>query len=298
MGGRTAPPDRNTLRWAASYAPPFMSSLLALSSAILYGIADFSGGLASRSMRSVGVAAWSQVLGVPLLVLGALVVPFDEVDRMDVVYGALGGVFGIIGLVALYGALAAGTMSLVSPVTGVLTALIPVAWGIAAGEGIVGRQWLGIVLALVAVGLVAGRPNSGRLGPGVLARAIIASVAFAAFFIALDQTSEGSGMWPLVAGRAVSIPLAFAVAAIWASVTFPRRRILPTVAVAGNADVAANLAVLGALQAGPLGISVVLTSLYPAFTAIAAVVVLRERPSPYQVVGIVLALAAAALLVV
>jgi drug/metabolite transporter (DMT)-like permease len=275
-----------------------MSQLLALSSAALYGIADFSGGLASRSMRSVGVAAWSQFLGVPLLILGALVIPFEDVDRVDVAYGALGGVFGIIGVVALYGALAAGTMSLVSPLTGVLTAVIPVVWGVTAGEAIIGRQWLGIALALVAVALIAANGGSTRLGSGVLVRALVASLGFAAFFIALDQTSEGAGMWPLVAGRAVSIPLALGVAAVTASGAFPQRRVLPTVAVAGNADVAANLAVLGALQTGPLGISVVLTSLYPAFTALAAVAVVRERPTVRQTFGIVLALAAAVLLVV
>lgn len=275
-----------------------MSQLLALSSAALYGIADFSGGLASRSMRSVGVAAWSQFLGVPLLILGALMIPFEDVDRVDVAYGALGGVFGIIGVIALYGALAAGTMSLVSPLTGVLTAVIPVVWGVTAGEAIIGRQWLGIALALVAVALIAANGGSTRLGSGVLVRALVASFGFAAFFIALDQTSEGAGMWPLVAGRAVSIPLALGVAAVMASGAFPQRRVLPTVAVAGNADVAANLAVLGALQTGPLGISVVLTSLYPAFTALAAVAVVRERPTVRQTFGIVLALAAAVLLVV
>ena len=47
-----------------------------------------------------------------------------------------------------------------------------------------------------------------------------------------------------------------------------------------------------ALQTGPLGVSVVLSSIYPAFTVIAAMIVLRERPTAVQRLGIVLALGA------
>lgn len=276
----------------------YVSQFLALTSAVLYGIADFSGGLASRSMRPVGVAAWSQLLGLPLLFLGMLTVPADEVARSDLLFGALAGVFGIIGIVALYGALAAGTMSIVSPLTSALTALIPVLWGLLSGESITSLRWLGIMLAVAAVALVASERERARVSAAVVARAVVASIGFAAFFIALDQTSEASGLWPLVSGRLVSIPLAFAVAVFAGAAAAPARRLLAVVGVAGTGDIAANIAVLLALQRGPLGISVVLTSLYPAVTALAAVLFLHERPTVLQRVGIVLALCAAVVLVV
>lgn len=275
-----------------------MSQILSLAAAVLYGVADFSGGLASRTMRAVGVAAWSQLLGVPLLVVGLLVVPATAVTADDLVFGGLAGVFGIVGLVALYGALAAGTMSIVSPLTSALTALIPVVWGLLSGESITTLRWFGILLALVAVALIASDRRSARLTPDVVARAVVASLGFAAFFIALDQTSEASGLWPLVAGRAVSIPLLFAVAIATTAVAFPPRRVLPVVAAAGIGDVAANISILLALQRGPLGISVVLSSLYPAVTALTAIVILRERPTTTQAIGVVLAMTAAVLLVV
>lgn len=275
-----------------------MSQILSLAAAVLYGVADFSGGLASRTMRAVGVAAWSQLLGVPLLVVGLLVVPAAAVTADDLVFGGLAGVFGIVGLVALYGALAAGTMSIVSPLTSALTALIPVVWGLLSGESITTLRWFGILLALVAVALIASDRRSARLTPDVVARALVASLGFAAFFIALDQTSEASGLWPLVAGRAVSIPLLFAVAIATTAVAFPPRRVLPVVAAAGIGDVAANISILLALQRGPLGISVVLSSLYPAVTALTAIVILRERPTTTQAIGVVLAMTAAVLLVV
>ena len=57
------------------------------------------------------------------------------------------------------------------------------------------------------------------------------------------------------------------------------------------------MTILLALQTGPLGINTVLTSLYPAFTALAAVVFLHERPTVGQRIGILLALLAAVVLV-
>lgn len=275
-----------------------MSQMLALAAAVLYGIADFSGGLASRTMRAVGVAAWSQLIGVPLLVVGLILLPADAVTRDDVLFGGLAGAFGIVGLVALYGALAAGTMSIVSPLTSALTALIPVLWGLASGESITAVRWLGIGLAIAAVALIASDRHRAVLTGAVVTRAVVASLGFAAFFIALDQTSEASGLWPLAAGRAVSIPIAVAFAVATAAFAIPTRRVLPIVAAAGAGDIAANIAILLALQRGPLGISVVLSSLYPAITALTAIVVLRERPTVVQGIGVVLALAAALALIV
>ncbi len=275
-----------------------MSQILSLAAAVLYGVADFSGGLASRSMRAVGVAAWSQLIGVPLLVVGLILLPADTVTRHDLLFGGLAGAFGIVGLIALYGALAAGTMSIVSPLTSALTALIPVVWGLASGESIIAVRWLGIGLAIAAVALIASDRHRAELTGAVVTRAIVASLGFAAFFVALDQTSEASGLWPLAAGRAVSIPLAIAFAIATAAFAIPTRRVLPVVAAAGAGDIAANIAILLALQRGPLGISVVLSSLYPAVTALTAIVVLRERPTVVQGIGVVLALAAALALIV
>ena len=189
-------------------------------------------------------------------------------------------------------------MSIVSPLTGALTALIPVLWGLAKGEEIVPRQWFGVTLAIVAITLVAWDHAHAKLTVAVAARALVASIGFAGFFILLSYTAEDAGQWPLIAGRSVSLLLGFGVLVALRQLAFPPREALPAVLVAGNGDVAANIAVLLALQTGPLGISVVLTSIYPAFTALAAIVFLRERPTMVQRVGIVLALAAAVLLIV
>jgi drug/metabolite transporter (DMT)-like permease len=273
-----------------------VSQMFAIASAALYGVADFSGGLASRRIPPLGVTAWSQLMGVPLLGIGVVIVSAPAVTGADLAYGAVGGLFGLVGIVCLYAALSAGTMSVVSPITGVLTAILPVVWGLVAGESIEAAKWLGILLAVTSVLLVAADRSEARVGVGVLVLSIAASIGFAAFFIALAQTSRDAGMWPLVAGRVVSIPVAFAVAAVAGVIAHPRGGTAGIVAIAGNGDIAANLAVLIALQSGPLGINTVLVSLYPAVTAVTAMVVLGERPTGPQRVGIVMALIAAAIL--
>jgi len=275
-----------------------MSQLLAIISSAFYGIADFSGGLASRSLAAWRVTAWSQLIGVILLLAGLFVIEAPAVEGQDLLYGAIGGLFGLLGVAMLYTALAAGTMSVVSPITGVLAAIFPIVWGLASGETISSAQWFGIALAVVAVVLITRTHSETRITRTVLFQAVAAAVGFGFFFIALGQTAEASGLWPLVAARSASIPVAFAVAAFSTSASAPPRALLPIVAFAGLTDIAANLAGLLALQKGPLSINAVLMSLYPAFTVLAAIVVLRESPSNVQRVGIGAALVAAVVLAI
>jgi drug/metabolite transporter (DMT)-like permease len=269
-----------------------MTQLLALASAVLYGVADFAAGYASRVMPVWRVASWSQLLGLPTLALGLLIVPAEEVTGTDLVFGALGGIAGLAGLVILYATLAAGTMSVVAPITGAAAATIPVLFDLLSGVRLTRMEWLGVVLAIGAVLLVGFDRESRHISPKLLMQALGAGLAFALFFIALGQTSPESGLWPLVAARSVSIPIAFGVACAARVAAPPTDRNLRWVAGIGTTDMAANVTITLALQRGPIGISSVLSSLYPAVTALAAVIVLHERPTPRQGVGIALALAA------
>jgi drug/metabolite transporter (DMT)-like permease len=112
----------------------------------------------------------------------------------------------------------------------------------------------------------------------------------------MGQTSQESGLWPLAAGRLVTIPVAFGIAAITATAAIPRSTELPKVAFVGVADVGANIAVLLAIQTGSIAITSVLSSLYPAFTVVTAIFVLRERPTLQQSIGIIIAVLAGAIL--
>lgn len=272
-----------------------MSSALALASAACFGIGDFLGGLSSRRLPVWVVAAGSQVAGLPLLALGFLVVPVVAITPGDIVNGAIGGVAGLVGLALLYGALADGTMSVVAPITGVTAAAVPVVVDVVFGTVLDGRQWLGIGVALVAILLLAG-PGRPAISPALAARALAAGLAFAAFFVAWSRTSLDSGLTPLVAARVASVPIALVLGWRAARGSRPGGRVVWLVVAAGVLDMGANMALTLALQRGSLGVVSVLSSLYPAVTALAAILVLGERPGRFEAVGIGLAVVAAALL--
>ncbi|MCL1598324.1 MAG: DMT family transporter [Actinomycetia bacterium] len=273
-----------------------MSQLLAIASAALFGIADFAGGRASRELSVWRVTAWSMIIGVPLLAFGVIVVPAPDVQLSDIIFGAVAGFVGLIGLALLYSALAAGAMSLVAPIIGTVAAVIPVMWDVAMGTSITPVNWIGVALGITAVVLIAGERSGEHLTPKLLVQALGAAIAFAIFYIALAQTSSESGLWPLVAARSVAIPLALGVALVAGSAGIPQKGPRRFVFVAGLFDMLANFAILISLQTGPMGINVVLTSLYPVFTVAAAILILREHPTVRQSAGIGLAITAVAFL--
>lgn len=274
-----------------------MSSSLAIVAALFYGFADFAGGYATRRLSVWTVIAWAQLLGLGLLAVGVVVVPASAVTRADLLWGAGAGLAGLIGLALLYLALARGSMTIAAPISGAVAAVIPVLVDVIAGTGLTTRQWLGVGLALGAILLVGLEHSSGRLDRRSLLYAVVAGALFGVFFVAFSQTDPASGLWPLVTARAISVPIAFAMAASRGVVAPPRSELLGIVAVAGNLDMAANIAGALALQRGPAGVTAVLVSLYPAVTAGMAMLVLRERPTRLQLLGVGLALGAVIALV-
>ena len=271
-----------------------MPQILALISAVLFGVSDFTGGIATRRVSAWVVAAWSQLLGLPILVLGLVVVTSTEVTRHDLMWGAIGGVFGVVGLAIMYSTLAAGKMSVVAPVIGAGAAGIPVMWAVATGETITWINWIGICVAGLAVFLLTAQSRSSRstaeaLDRKLLFQALVAAFGFAVFFIALGQTSEASGLWPLVAARSTTVPVVFGALFLGAAKAGSMRTVWKLILGTGMLDMAANIAIVLAVQRGPIGITAVLGSLYPVFTVAAAIVVLRERPTVRQLVGIALA---------
>lgn len=274
-----------------------MTLVLALSGAVFYGFADFSGGFASKRLPPWGVTAWSQTIGLVALVVGLLLFPAESVTLGEILWGAVAGFGGVIGVGLLYRSLAEGTMAIVSPVTAATTAAIPVVVDLLTGGSMTTLAIIGVLVALAAIGTIAGERSSERLSPRLLAMALAAGTGFAVFFIAIAQTSEASGFWPLLGARAVTIPLAYILHRSRESPVRPNRVAFRWVAAAGLLDMGANLFVAVALQRGPLGIVSVLSSLYPVVTALSAVVIVKERLTRTQLAGVGLAMTAVVLLV-
>jgi len=270
-----------------------VSVVLALLASITWGASDFLGGMMGRRIPTTLVVLWSQSTGMILGVVAALVFPADQVHLSDLLWGAVAGAAGTAGLYFLYEALARGRMAVASPAAALVGAVLPMGIGFALGERPLPVQWIGILLALPAIWLVA---QVGEIaGFNGLLYGFIAGAGFGSFFAAIAQTGEGSGFWPLVAARIIQVTtMMFIVRKQKLGLPPPETR-LP-IAALGAGDMLANVFVLLAARSGLLTLVAVLTSLYPAITVLLAVWILSEPIGPRQKVGLFLALVAIALI--
>ena len=284
-----------------------MIELLALGSAVLYGSADFFGGLTARRANTIATVFVSQSVGLVLLLLVLPFLPAASASSRDWVWGFAAGLSGGIGVALLYRALAVGAMAVVAPTTAVIAAMIPVLFAFVLGERLRWLTWSGVALALLAIGLVSrpasqddsttGQSKSRRALPPGLGLALLSGVAVGIFFLSLARTTMAAGMWPLVAARIASIVLFGTIALVTGRTLLMSRTAAATAVTGGALDMAANALYMIAARIGPLSIVVTLASLYPASTVLLARVVLGERLGLLQICGIACALAAVLLIV-
>lgn len=182
------------------------AAAVALLSAFVFGSADFLGGLAAKRLRSIVATSVAALAGLVLLValypmLGGAWHP------ADVAWGALSGVFGAVSIALLYACLAVGPMSILSPLTAIVSAVVPMLWGLLVdGEQLGALSWVGLGLALVAVVLVGFIPGQKVVRPSGrgLLMATGSGAAIGGFMITINQTAHDSGIVPLIANRAAN----------------------------------------------------------------------------------------------
>jgi drug/metabolite transporter (DMT)-like permease len=275
-----------------------MAAVLALLAAGLYGAADFLGGAASRRATAISLLAVNTPVGVVIMISVALLAGGRPAAGPSLVWGALGGIAGGAGLILFYAGLAAGPMSVVAPVSALMSALIPVGIALAEGERPGAAALAGCALCLAAIALVSIEPNGSRVaarasGRG-LAAGLVSGVMFGLFFVCIANAGHGGGLWSLVAARSSGMAIAIAAAAWTRSrpVWWDRDRTAFWMALlSGGSDVTANVFYLLATQHGMFSLAVVLTALYPGVTVLLARIVLGERMRPVQQAGLVLAAA-------
>ena len=281
-----------------------MIVLLALASALFYGAADFCGGFTARKTSTIATVFVSQLAGFVPVLLALPFLPAAHVSNSDWLWGVIAGLSGGIGVALLYQALAIGTMAVVAPITAVCAAMIPVIVAFLLGERLRHSAIIGIALAFAAIALVSqpstrSRDRSSNLGSSSssLLLALLAGIVVGLFFLSLARTTTGAGMWPLIAARITSVVL-FGSYALTTGQSLKMNGTATKIAVTGGVlDMLANIVYMLAARAGPLSIVVTLASLYPAGTVILARIVLRERLSLAQVLGIVCAVVAVLLIV-
>ena len=183
-------------------------------------------------------------------------------------------------------------MAVVAPVTGVVYLLVGLIFDLLGGSRLTSFQWIGMALAGIAVVLVGGSQTKGKGDTRLLWAAAGAGLGFGALNVIFSMTDALSGLTPIVGARAFSIPVAVAVVLLRGDslkITGPGR--WPVVA-AGALDVGANLSLLTALHLGVLSIVNAISGMYPAVTAVVALIVLKERLTRRQASGVATALLA------
>ncbi|MEK9518170.1 EamA family transporter [Streptomyces sp. NPDC087908] len=284
-----------------------MTALFALATSLLWGLADFGGGLLTRRIPALTVVVVSQLLAV--VVLGTVVLATGAWTEAgpQLWYAVGAGVVGPAAMLAFYKALALGPMGVVSPL-GSLGVVVPVSVGLLVGDrpGLV--QFAGIGVAVLGV-LLAGGPE--LRGAPVQRQAVLLTLVAAFGFgsvmalIAEASTTVTGLFLALFVQRVTNVLVGGG--ALYASVrrggrALPEggagviRAALPALAFVGLADVAANGTYAVAAQQGPVTVAAVLASLYPVVTALAAYAVLKERLRAVQAAGAGLALVGTVLL--
>jgi drug/metabolite transporter (DMT)-like permease len=280
----------------------FAPVVFGLLSAAVWGAGDFCGGLATKRANVYGVVIVGDAIGGLLFVALALAFGEKAPPLADMIWAGAAGVCGAIGLLALYRALASGRMSLASPVAAVLSATMPVAAGSLIDGLPGGWQVGGFGLALLGVWLVSQDLSGLRDLTGLkwkeLGLPVMAGVGFGLFFILMDQVSAAAVFWPLVSARTVAVVVLAAFALGTRQLQWPAREHWPLTTLVGVFDAGGNAFFLLATQAGRLDVAAVLSSLYPASTVWLAWLILKERITRWQLVGVAAALAAIVLITI
>ncbi len=268
------------------------SVALGLLSALSWGSGDFCGGMATRRANPFGVVLGVQFVGGLALFALALLTGEALPPPATWAWAALAGLGGAVGLVALYSGLATGNMGIVAPVSGVVGAAVPIAVA-ALTDGSPGLLPLaGFLLGLLAVWLLAGGRAAGAEWRS-MGLPLLAGVCFGLYFVFMAFAAEDALWWPLVIARLLSTLLLTPLVLLRAAqATLPGVATLPLLIAGGLLDSGGNLFYALAVQAGRMDTAAVLSSLYPAATVGLAWLVLRERLSTQQWVGVALGLLA------
>ena len=275
-----------------------MAVVFALCAALAYGITDFTAGIASRRLSAGPVTVALQAIGLATAGVGVLMLPGTGPRAAALEYGALSGLGGAIGSLALYHGMTRGRMAVVATLSAVLTAVLPVIFGLVLGQSLGLLAAVGIAVSIPAIALVSWQPGSAgsrATGSGAF-YGLLSGAGFALLFIALDRAGTRSGAWPLVPGQAVALLAALPFACrVREHRTALSARNVALITVTGIGSACANLLFLAATGHGDLAVVAVLSAMYPAITALMARLVLAEKTTIRQTIGLIAAAAAVVL---
>jgi drug/metabolite transporter (DMT)-like permease len=282
-----------------------LGSLLALLSGLVWGAADFVGGVATRRGHQFQVVAISAAAGIILLLACALLFRERIPPPATVAWAAVSGVAGAIGLASLYRGLSLGSAATVAPTAAVITAVLPVVFHDIQSGWPPAAKLAGFAVALAGIWLVAAAsgptvtaaavPRRGpRFGPG-LRLAILAGIGFGSFLILIAQVEPDLLFVPLAIARAVMLVTGLM---LMRSQRLPLPSVTahPLAVLAGVLDAAGNVLYLLARDLTRMDVAAVLASLYPVSTVVLARLLLKEQITVTQWIGAAVCLMAIVLI--
>lgn len=273
------------------------SAGLGLVSAATWGGSDFVGGLGARRAPAMLVVASGHIVSFLLLLAFCLGIRLAPPGMHSLLYAVVGGFEGSLALAIFYRALAMGAMGLTAALTGLLTALVPVAYSLFYDGLPSVLTAAGLVAGLAAIWLITHAPakNGPASPPAALLLGALAGTLFGTQLIFFKMASSGGLLWTMTSARAAG-SLAMVLVILIAPPKGPWKGFWQTGVLAGMLDTIGNLFYLRAAQFGRLDVAAVVCSLYPAGTILLAALVLHERPTRRQLAGVALALGAVMLL--
>lgn len=276
----------------------FLGIVLALISAVIWGGGDFTGGYASRRSSQYHVLTLSALSGLALLVIAGFIWREPFPSQPGILLAMLAGASGALGIAALYYTLSLGHAASVAPIVGVIGAAVPVLITSFIDGVPPLPKLLGFGLALAGIWLVSAATTAeSRLPRRELGLACLAGVGFGGFFVFLGLVEPGKVITPLIIARCLTFLTGLAL--IWLNrLPAPSLAASPVALLAGILDVGGNFFYILARQFTRLDIAAVLASLYPASTVLLAFLILKEKVAPLQWIGVLICLAAIALIAI
>jgi drug/metabolite transporter (DMT)-like permease len=271
---------------------------LALTASLVWGIADFGGGIGARRVHVVWALVVSQIAGLTLMgVLALATLPHPPSGR-ELAWGVFGGFAGALGLGAFYRALAVGTMGIVGPISAT-GSILPIAYGLAHGEHPSVLQGVGIVVVVGGVVAASLEPLPEGVGRKVatgVGLSLLAALGFGSAILGLNRVSQAGVVWGTLTLRLTVVPIVCLAALLVRPSHTRLRPTLPILVMAGVCDTGANLLYGASARHGLISVVSVLGSLYPVVLVVLARVLLLERIARPQLAGVAVTLAGVALI--
>ncbi len=277
-------------------ASNLVSAGFSIGAIIVWGSADYLGGLTARRADAMVVTALSHAGGMVLMTVLAMATHAAFPGRSGMVWALGAGACGGVALAFFYRSLGSGAMGLNAPVAAVLGGSIPVLvafWT----EGLPHPvQLAGFVLAGLGIWFIS-RPDHLTGPPEGLGLALLAGLGFAGFFLCVKQTGGSSAAWSAALAKMCSFVLVGALVVVRHAGGLTEGGRAWMGLLAGVLDVSGTYLFIRATQTGRLDVAVVLASLYPATTVLLARIFLKERFTPRRAFGMAAAILAMPLIV-